>query len=417
MRGNSLNVFGLAFDIGTTTLAASLVDLRSGERISSAGALNPQRTFGSDIVTRLEAACSAPEMVAHLSLLVNGELERLANDLLRKTPPGGAVGKVAFAGNPAMEHLLLGLPVDSLARIPYRPLFSRVRNFGTKEIGWNLAAEALAFPLPGGFVGGDLLAFIVAAGVDNTCPRLYLDLGTNGEIALSTEGCISATSVAAGPAFEGGNIKCGMAAVRGAISRAVVSADRVSVETIGGGPPEGVCGSAVIEAVAGLRRWGVIDATGRLLSPSEISSNLAVRVREVDGERAFILHHDAERLIYLTQEDIRQVQLAKSAVRAGMEVLAEKGGISLEDVGEVVVTGSFGSHLLPEHLEEIGIFSRGMAGRARFFDDGALAGVERVLCDPFGVDRLERLAAACRVVPLSGNPMFERQFLSRMDFP
>lgn len=414
-------MYGFAFDIGTTTMAGSLVDLGTGARLAQAGTLNPQREHGADVISRIESACRSPEILRQLSLLVRDELRRLAAALLEQSGTASSPVTIGLAGNPAMEHLLLGLPVDSLARVPYRPLFREGRRLSAAVLGWDIAAEIYLFPLPGAFVGGDMVAFLYGAGVAagdlEGPPRLFLDLGTNGEIALVAGGKIYATSAAAGPAFEGGNLSCGMAALPGAIDGVSLAEGKLAVTTIGGLPPAGICGSAVVEALALLRREGVIDATGRLLSAAEIPTNLAIRVRDVDGRPAFILHHDAQRLVCLTQEDIRQVQLAKGAVRAGMEVLANRAGISWDSLGEVVVTGSFGSRLRPEHLETLGIFTGTMTERARVIRDGALSGVERALCGPKGTAAVEQLSAACVVVPLSGNPLFEREFLARMDFP
>lgn len=412
-------MYGLAFDIGTTTLAASLVDVRTGSRIAQAGALNPQREHGADVLTRLEAAARSPEMLRQLSRMLRDAVRRLAESLLDKAPPASSPVTIGMAGNPAMEHFLLGLPVDSLARVPYRPLFREGRTIPARDLEWDLDAEAHVFPLPGGFVGGDMVAFLHGAGVaagEEEKPRLYLDLGTNGEIALAAGGKIYTTSAAAGPAFEGGNLSCGMAALPGAIDRVHIAEGKVTVSTIGGLPPAGICGSAVIEVLALLRNAGVVDRTGRLLPPAEIPTNLAIRVKDVGGKLGFVLHHDAQRLVCLTQEDIRQVQLAKAAVRGGMELLAHRAGISWESLGEVVLTGSFGTQLRPEHLETLGIFTGAMAERARFVRDGALSGVERAVCDPDGFAAVERLAAACLVVPLSGNPRFEREFLAQMNF-
>jgi uncharacterized 2Fe-2S/4Fe-4S cluster protein (DUF4445 family) len=319
-----------------------------------------------------------------------------------------------------MEHLILELPVTSLAYPPFRPLFTAGRSVRTTALGWKTDHDAFFYPLPGGFVGGDLVAFLhgcdVPAGSVQGA-RLYLDMGTNGELALITGSGIFATSAAAGPAFEGGNLSCGMAALPGAISRVTIEMDGVKTSTIDGAPPLGICGSGVIEAVAGLLRAGVLDFTGRLRSPGEISSNLANRLTTIGGEAAFILHRDARGEVYLSQQDIRQVQLAKAAVRAGMEVLFQRAGITCGQLEGMVLTGSFGSRLEPEGLKNVGIFSEMMVEICSFVSDGAVAGVEKALCTPGGSEAVDRLAASIRVVPLSGTPVFEKHFLEQMNFP
>lgn len=420
----------IAFDLGTTTIAASLLDLAGGGRLAAAGALNPQREFGADVVSRLAAACASPDALERMARLVNGELERLAGELLASAGAAPeSLALVAIAGNPAMEHLLLGLPVESLAFPPYRPLFTAGKSMNSADLGWDTMVDAFIFPLPGGFVGGDLVAFLygvdvtdprspVPLGPRGSDPRLFLDLGTNGELALAAGDRIYATSAAAGPAFEGGNLECGMAALEGAISGVSFEGDRLSLSVIDGGVPAGICGSGVIDAIAGLLRAGILDATGRLLPAGEIPSNLANRLISRNGEVAFLLYRDARREIFLSQRDIRQVQLAKAAIRAGVEVLCERaGGIHCEALREVVLTGSFGARLSPAGLKNVGIFPGKMVEMCSFVRDGALAGVEKAVCTPGGFEAVDRLAAALRVIPLSGTPAFEKHFLEQMNFP
>ena len=411
----------LAVDLGTTTIAASLLDLAGGARLAAAGALNPQRDFGADVVSRLDAACASADALQRMASLVNAELERLAGELLKSAGKSWeSLATVAVAANPAMEHLLLGLPVTSLAFPPYRPVFSSGRTINTRDFGWGRGVEAFIFPLPGGFVGGDLVAFLFASGESlhpSQGARLFLDMGTNGEIALVDKDRIFATSAAAGPAFEGGNLACGMAALPGALSAVAFDGDKITLNSIGGHPPLGICGSAVIDTIAGLVRNGVLDTAGRLRDAAEIPSNLANRLTAVAGEPVFVLYRDAQRLIYLSQQDVRQVQLAKAALRAGIEVLLERSGICWESVLDVVLTGSFGARLAPEELKNIGILPGKMVEICSFVREGALAGVERAIATPGGWEAVDRLAAAIKVIPLSGTPAFEKHFLEQIDFP
>lgn len=420
----------IAVDLGTTTIAASLVDAATGERIALAGSINPQRLFGADVVQRLQAADESVDKLRAMSQVVNEELLRLALELLSRA--GAAIDDLAYiavAGNPAMEHLALGLPVHSLAFPPHRPSFKSGKTVNASILGWQTDTVVFFFPLPGGFVGGDLVAFLYGLFPSDVPPGgesapqiphetcLCLDLGTNAEIALIAGGRVFATSAAAGPAFEGGNLSCGMAAVPGAISRVNLNGGRVDFSTIGNGRPSGVCGSGVIDAVAGLVEEGVVDRTGRILSPGEISSNLGNRVDEMEGEAVFMLYRDADRRVYLSQKDIREVQLAKAAIRAGIDILLGRAGVSADDVERVVLTGSFGSELSPASLKSIGILDEKMVQITDFVRDGALAGVEKMLSAPQGRQLVDRFAEAVRVIPLSGTPAFEKQFIGRMNFP
>lgn len=412
-------MYALAFDLGTTTLAASLVERSTGRRLAFSGSLNPQRAYGADVVSRLDAAVHNPQAAAEMAVLVRRELARLAGCLLQEA--GVAPDRVtlaAVAGNPAMEHLLMGWSVETLARPPFRPRRTQGITVSAAELDWDFCGQVYLFPQPGGFVGGDTVAFLFAcAAFAPHSPALYLDMGTNGEMVLDDGEILWATSAAAGPAFEGGNLTCGMAALPGAICRVALGSERLKLETIGGGTPRGICGSAVIELIAALREQGIIDRSGRLLAPDEVGSTLATRLTVQAGEPVLVLYRDAQKTVLLSQNDIRQVQLAKGAVRAGLEVLFERARIRYDALQAVVLTGSFGVVLEPGALKTVGIFSQEMVDKCRFVREGALVGVERVVTLTGGIQAVEQLAARFRVVPLSGTPLFEQKFLEQIDFP
>ena len=406
-----------AFDLGTTTIAASLVDPATGERLAVTAGLNPQRQWGADVLARLGAA-AVPGTLGAMKACLAAEMERMAELLLAQAgAAAGELSAIAMAGNPAMEHIALGLPVASLAYPPFRPLFSAGKSVTTRDLGWSRELPAYLLPLPGGFVGGDLLAFLFGCREAAKPATLYLDLGTNAEIALFDGGRFLATSAAAGPAFEGGNLRCGMAALPGAIESVRIDGDRVTLGTVAGAPPRGICGSGVLEAVAALLESGVIDPTGRLRPPGEIASNLANRVQQMNGIAAFVLHRDAKGAVFLDQDDIRALQLAKGALRSGMEILLGKAGLGFEALAEVVLTGSFGAVLSPAVLKNVGIFDQNMVRITGFIREGALAGVERLLVEKDGRAQMESLARQVRVIPLSGTPLFEKRFLANLDFP
>ena len=425
----------VAVDLGTTTLAASLLDTASGAVLAREGSLNPQRSHGVDVISRLEYACRGESERRDLSRLVNTELERLVTALPgRSGLPATAVTQVAVAANPAMSHLLLGLPVERLAVPPYRPEYTGAHRLSTRSLGWTLDLPLYAFPSPSGFVGRDLVAFLHGLGIRGTRneergipdleprtsnleprSRLFLDLGTNAEIALQAGCRLYATSAAAGPAFEGGNLSCGMAAVAGAIRSVRMAGSRLEWETVGNAPPRGLCGSGVLDTMALLLAEGMVDATGRLLPPAEVSTSLANRIVELRGEQAFVVYRDAASLVCLSQGDIRQLQLAKAAIRAGIDVLLSRAGIEAADLAQVVLTGSFGSSLDPAGLKSVGIFTENMVQVARFVTEGALAGVEETLRSAsYAV--AEHLAASLTIIPLSGTPVFEKNFFAQMDF-
>lgn len=409
-------MYAIAIDLGTTTLAASLVDCVSRERRAISGALNPQRRFGADVVSRLDAAVNSPAQRKGMAALIRAELRRLGEELCHAAGIiWDDIRTVAIAGNPAMQHILLELDLASLAFPPYRPLYTSGTHLKAAGLGWDGSADIYVFPMPGGFVGGDTVAFI--HGAEPGDATLCLDMGTNGEIALVAGQTIWATSAAAGPAFEGGNLSCGMAALPGAVSSVRIDGERLLLEVVGNGRPAGMCGSGAIEAVTELLRCGIMEPGGRLREAGEIDSNLAARVIEYRGGHAFVLYRDAERLIALSQEDIRQVQLAKAALRAGIDVLAERSCIRCDALKQVILTGSFGAVIRPEWLKTIGIFDESMVQTTDFMPEGALAGVERALAGRDGFKAVEDLAHRFRVVPLSGTPLFEALFMRHIDFP
>lgn len=409
-------MYSLAIDLGTTTLAASLVDSRSGARLAMSGALNPQRPFGSDVISRLDAAINSTSIGQEMTRLIRSELRRIGRELCETAGVDwGDITRVAIAGNPAMQHIFMGLALKSLAFPPYRPLHTTGTCLKAVDLEWDGSADIYLFPMPGGFVGGDTVAFIFGADPGNA--SLCLDMGTNGEIALIAGETVWATSAAAGPAFEGGNLSCGMAALPGAISSVKIENERLRLKVVGDRQPRGICGSAAIEAVTELLRCNVLEATGRMRSPGEIDSNLAARVIDHQGANAFVLHRDAHSLIVLTQNDIRQLQLAKSALRAGIDVLAERSRIQCHALKDVILTGSFGAVLNAEWLKTIGIFDESMIQTTRFTPEGALAGVEKALVCKDGFEAVEQLARRFRVVPLSGTPLFETLFMRHIDFP
>jgi len=292
-------MYALAIDLGTTTLAASLVDCDSGDRLALSGALNPQRRFGADVISRLDAAVNSAELQSEMTTVIRDELRRIGQVLCAETGISwGDVRQVAIAGNPAMQHILLGLELTSLAFPPYRPLYTGGTHLTAAELGWDGSAAIYLFPMPGGFVGGDTVAFIYGAKPGDA--TLCLDMGTNGEIALIDGETIWATSAAAGPAFEGGNLSCGMAALPGAISSVKIEGERLRLQVVGNGQPRGLCGSGAVEAVTELLRCGILETGGRLRGSYEIESNLATRIIAYRGSNAFVLHRDAQQLIVLT---------------------------------------------------------------------------------------------------------------------
>lgn len=409
----------VAIDLGTTTIAGLLLSF-SGEVLARAGGLNPQRELGLDVVSRLTVAQEA-EGRQILSSYINDALSALVEELLKAGGVTDSPALIAVAGNTVMQHFLLGLPTDRLDKPPYRPLSTTSATVRTATLGWHRDIPLYVFPQPGGFVGGDLVAFLYGQFFQSSVPllsgpRLFLDLGTNAEIALVLDDTILSTAAAAGPAFEAGNLSCGMVAVNGAINSVVFSDDRLALKIIGGGRPRGMCGSGVISLLAGLLRRNIITSTGHLLSADRIPTNLGSRCEGEGAEASFVLYKDSSGDVRLTQPDIRQLQLALAAVGAGIEVLLQKAGLKEDGICDVTITGSFGASLDPDDLERVGLLPSGYARKSRFVVDGALEGVMQFLISSDGSRGVDALSKKIQVIPLSGTPVFEKLFIRKLDF-
>jgi len=395
-------------DLGTTTIVIALAS-PDGSLIGRTTILNPQRAWGMDVVSRLGVARS-PEGRGELCRAAHRALSAAMDELLGRggvTPPPSSI---VVAGNTAMQTIFLDLPVESLVRPPFRPRVTLPPSMTTGAFGWGSDIPLILFPMPGGFVGGDLVAFLWGVIDRLTTPSLLMDIGTNAEIALVDGDTIRATSAAAGPAFEGGNLSCGTLSLPGGIVRVSSRDGRVVVETVDGHPPTGLAGSGAVSLLSLLLREGVVDRHGSFVRSS---SPLADRLEGEGGSCRFLVYRDASRTIVLTQEDIRQLQLAIAAVRGGVDILLEGGVVPRE----VVITGSFGGGLEPDDLALLGVIDPLWRDRVRFVRDGVIGGLLRFVREGRGVEEVGRFSDRVRVIPLSGTPRFEERFISRMTFP
>lgn len=272
------------------------------------------------------------------------------------------------------------------------------------------------FPLVSGYVGGDLVA-VLYSHCDPLPGTFFIDVGTNGEMALYHDDQWWVTSVAAGPAFEGGNIASGMPAGPGAVCRVALEGDRLELQTCDDGRPVGLCGSGLVELIAAGRRGGLIDEHGTIVDRDSIDTNLVRYVTQVDGQAALQLYRDARHQVVVTQEDIRNFQLAKAAVHAGAECLLARAGVGRDDLRQVVVTGALGFALKSEALKTVGLLPTEMLNKVVFEQGGVLNGLSRYLCTASDPDGVDVLARQLRPYPLSGTPHFERAFVAAMDFP
>jgi len=406
---------GVAIDVGTTTLAISLMDLASSVSFGASSAMNPQVQYGADIMSRL--SCIADGRFDEL----RGSLLEEARVLIQNTLDAHEVStsdirRVIVAGNTVMTHVYMGVDPSGMAAAPYEPAFLDPLTLAPEEFGCEnaLNAEFMSLPAASAFIGGDVVGGLLATRLDKRFDiALYIDLGTNGEIVLHhPEKGLLACTTAAGPAFEGASIECGMRAVPGAIEHVSIENDDILYRTIGNLRSRGICGSGLLDAVAALVLADVVDETGRIDGPR--APEMLHRVAETDDGRRIWLDEGAG--IFISQKDIRQVQLAKGAVRAGLEILLEETGIGPEEVDAVVIAGGFGYHLRPGALCAIGLLPTGWEDRVEFVGNAAMAGAEVVLLEPEAIHEATEIAHSIKTVDLATHPSFQDKFIASMSF-
>jgi len=421
--------FGIAFDLGTTTVVATLLDLSSGTPAAVESALNSQQPFGADVITRISATMMDPGALDKLRNLAQETLAELARAVCAR---GGVapheVYEVAVAGNATMTHLVLGIDPEPLGMAPFilsARLFPEVL---AGDLGLAGAvhprSRAVVFPSFGAYVGGDITAGLLASGMDRDARvRLFVDIGTNCEIVLGNREWLLATAAPAGPAFEGAAIRCGMRAADGAIEVVTMTPGELSLKVIGDAEPQGLCGSGLVDAVTGLVRVGLLDSSGRFVaaaSAEAVAPGLADRLTSIGKERVFVLHWrgpDPAASIYLSQRDVRELQFAKAAIATGWQILLEEAGLTAADVRQVLLAGSFGSYLSPASAIRIGLVPRVPVPRVVPAGNVAGEGAKMALLSlrerAGGLALLEEV----RYVELSDRAGFNDRFVEQLPFP
>lgn len=397
---------GIAVDIGTTTMAAQLINLEQGEILSSCSTINHQRGYGADVISRIEAeGRGAGE---ELQRLVRTDIGGMVVKLLEQAGvPAAAVGQVIIAGNTTMGHLLMGYPCGTLGVFPFTPVNTGiVRDSYRNIIGSDeLDCETVLMPGISTFVGGDIVSGLYACGFSERDEvNLLVDLGTNGEMAIGCPKRLLVTSTAAGPAFEGGNISCGTGSIPGAICHVrMESRYQVNIETIAERPPVGICGTGVIDITSELLRHGVIDETG-LLDEEYFEDGFLLAVT-ADGEP-----------IVFTQKDVREIQLAKSAVRAGVETLIKRYGIHYEEIAHVYLAGGFGFKMDRDAAVMAGLFPEELKAKIIAVGNSSLAGAVRALRDKDWAETVEQVIGGSAEVALSNDADFNEFYMTYMMF-
>ncbi len=424
-QGDKTRIFGVAVDIGTTTVVAKLLDMADGRCLATEAVLNPQTQFGDDVISRI----SYGQTEAHLTDL-NRVIIGCLNELIDRLCQGAKIEpetiyEVAVVGNTTMNHIFLRFPIAQLGQAPYLAHSVEAHDVSPEEVGLqiNPAGNVHAVENIAGFVGADTTAVALAVEMDSlTDTTLVVDIGTNGELVLGAGGQLFAASCAAGPALEGARIRQGSRAMKGAIEAVEVTDNgEITLEVIGGGLAHSICGSGLIDIMAVLAELGVIEPTGRLVAKEEVAGRfpeaIVQRITETDGQPAFCLTFDANSstsAVVLTQKDVREFQLAKGAILAGIRLLLNKVGITEADLDRVLLAGAFGNYIRPRSAVRVGLLPNVPLERIHFVGNAAASGAQMLLINKECRERAKTLSERIEYVEIAHEKTFSEVFADSM---
>ena len=421
--------YGIAFDLGTTTVVATLLDLNTGTPLAVASMLNKQQPFGADVITRISTTMLDPEGLSKLRGLAQQTLSELTEEVIAEAGVNrNNVYEVALAGNATMTQIVLGIDPEPLGVAPFIMASASYPNVRASELGLNLhpLSKALVMPSLGAYVGGDIISGALASGMDRDKRlRLFIDVGTNCEIILGDGERILATAAPAGPAFEAASIKCGVRAAAGAIETVKIKDGQLVIGTIQDTPAIGICGSGLVDACAVLVELGLLDNSGKFVSEEaafDIAPQLSDRLVVREGERVFVLTWgkkvgDPSDAVFLSQRDVRELQFAKAAIATGWALLVEEFGIQEGDIQQVLLAGSFGSYLSPASAIKIGLVPKISVLRIISAGNVAGEGAKMVLLSAQERNGADALLEQIDYIELSDRADFNDKFVERLAFP
>jgi len=410
--------FGVAFDVGTTTLVGTLMNLRTGMAAAVSSTLNGQAPFGADVISRISHAMNGAESIEELKAAVVATMNGILDDLYREAGVSpDRTYEAVVVGNVTMLHLLLGIDPTPISMMPFTPTFMDALSVPASEVGLRIHPAGFIQTLPalGAYVGADIVSGVLATNIAREDKmRVFVDVGTNGEIVIGSSQRTLATAAPAGPAFEGSQIKCGMRATDGAIEGVQLS-DRVELQVIGGDvAPIGLCGSGLVDAVAQLLNVGLLDHSGRMRSAADVPNHpLADRLIEVEGVRAFLLAEG----VYLSQRDVRELQFAKGSIATGIKILMDILGVTASDLDEIYLGGSFGSYLNPESAKIIGLVPEVDVDKIIAVGNSAGEGAKIALLSYRERQVAFELPSRIEYIELSGRSDFNDAFVAVLRFP
>jgi len=415
--------YGIAVDIGTTTVVASLHDLSTGLELAACSNINPQKIYGLDVLSRIQHVREKDQGLEELRLAVVEGINALIEEACAEAGIDRKnIYELVIAANSTMMHLFLGIDPSSMGRSPYVPVFTESLCFSAADLGIEISSfgEVYCLPAVSAYVGADITAGILCTELTSKNERaLFIDIGTNGEIVFSSGSELFACSCAAGPALEGMNISCGMRATEGAIEKVAI-ADNVEITTIGGKPAKGICGSGIVDAVGELLQQGIINKSGRF--ETSYGGNLSDwndRLRDDDGKPCFVLSfgQNGAPSVMLTQKDIRQVQLAKGAILSGILTLIGHLKVNFSEIDRVYIAGAFGCHIRMESFARLGVLPQQLLDRVVLVGNTSKSGAALCLLSRKRRAEVSAIARKIQYVELSCYPGFDRVFAQSLSFP
>lgn len=412
-------LYGAAFDIGTTTIAAYLVDLSRGERVCVHSLLNPQHIYGADVISRIQHTIGNESGLDVMNSLIIGAINNCIEAMCREAGISNRdIYAITFVGNTTMVHFLLKVSARNIAAAPFIPAVTSRLNLEASKLRIHINPCGIACVLPAvsAYIGADTVAAVLATGMHQQDEiSLLIDIGTNGEIVLGGRNSLHACSSAAGPAFEGANIRNGMGSVRGAINSISLS-DGMKFTTIGQTEPVGICGTGIVDGIAQMLEIGMIDETGRIddgwKPASEVQAGLAANLTVTGNMKAFVISGD----IAITQKDIRELQNAKAAIAAGIKILVKQSGISFDNISNVYLAGGFGTYMNIGNALKIGLIPSELAGKIKPAGNAAGQGAIEALLSEDSLAQACSIAGKIEYVELSGSKDFNDLYVDNMMF-
>lgn len=415
-------LYGVAVDIGTTTVVASLIDMKTGNELATASMINPQKKFGMDVLTRITYALENPaDSKDKLQNTIVNAINEMIEDMCKQSNIDKKnIYEITVAANCTMMHFLLGVDPTSIGKSPYAPVFVKSKNILAKDIGLDASPGARLYCLPSvsSYIGADIVAGTYVCQLHKASENvLFIDIGTNGEIVLSNHGKLLSCSCAAGPALEGMNISSGMRAAEGAIEDVKITEDGIEIKAIDNAAPIGICGSGILAAVKELIRIGIVKKDGAFIKKEKLEeSDYRYNMIQLNGrKREFVLQNSPEQIL-ITQSDIRQVQLAKGAILSGFYALLKQADIDMSQLDKVMIAGQFGAHLPADSLVGTGILPEEIKDKLLYVGNSSKTGAYMALMSVDVKQQIEELANKMDYMELGASEGYERLFASCLLF-